>query len=108
VLASAGDSGDRFGADCFEAAWTLREMGLCVREARRPGEAEALFRRALEIREAKLGAEDVAVARTLHQMGRCLREAGRQVEAENHFRRALSIMEVAHDTTTGRTRSPDR
>eukprot|EP00752_Nemacystus_decipiens_P007557 g6751.t1 len=58
-------------------AVTLHELGVCVREAGRLGEAEALFRRALEIDEAKLSADDGGVAATLHKLvGVCERRVG--------------------------------
>ena len=42
----------KLGRDDVQVAVTLHEMGVCVREARRLGEAEMLFKRALEIFEA--------------------------------------------------------
>ncbi|CAM9154649.1 unnamed protein product, partial [Pylaiella littoralis] len=66
---------------------------LIKHQAERLGEAEELLRRALEIRETKLGA-DVQVAFTLHSLGQCVRQAGRLGEAEELFRRALEIKEA--------------
>eukprot|EP00752_Nemacystus_decipiens_P010888 g9681.t1 len=82
------------GGNDLQVAVTLQGLGRCVREAGRPGEAEALFRRALQINEAELGAGDPQVAVTLHELGRCVREAGRPGEAEALFRQALQINEA--------------
>eukprot|EP00903_Cladosiphon_okamuranus_P021654 g19908.t1 len=84
----------KLGADHVDVAWTLHELGVCVRGAGLPGEAEPLFRRILEIGEAKLGADDVDVAWTLHELGVCVRDAGRPGEAEPLFRRSLEIKEA--------------
>lgn len=67
---------------------------MCARLARRLGEAEALFKRVLEIEEAKLGRDDLQVAVTLHEMAVCVRQAGRPGEAEGVLKRALEIKET--------------
>ena len=66
----------------------------CVREAGRAGEAEELLRSAVEIEEAKLGAEDPQVAVTLNELGLGVWQAERAGEAEALFRRALKIKEA--------------
>eukprot|EP00752_Nemacystus_decipiens_P003237 g2995.t1 len=81
-------------------ALILHELGLCVRKAGRPGEAQGLLKRALSVRKAKLGADDQQVAWTLHELGVCEREAGRPGNAEKFIRQALGIKEAklgAHD-----------
>lgn len=63
------------GMDDPQVAETLPELGRYVREARQPGEAEALLRRALEIKEAELGTDDPQVATVLEELGRlCARD----------------------------------
>ena len=84
----------KLGAEDVEVAYTLHELGVCVREASRLEEAEGLLRRCLAIRESKLGPDDVQVAYTLHQLGVCVREAGRLAGAEALLRRCLAIEEA--------------
>lgn len=72
----------------------LHELGLYVRGVGRLREAEALYFRALEIKEVKVGADHMDVAATLHEPGRCVQEAGRPEDAGALFRRALEILEV--------------
>ncbi|CAN0259689.1 unnamed protein product [Scytosiphon promiscuus] len=71
-----------------------RQLGVCARQAGRPGEAEELYRRALEIVETKSEADDLQIAYTLHELGVCARKAGRPGEAEASFQRALEIREA--------------
>lgn len=68
-------------------------MGVYARQAGHE-KAEELLKRALKIREAKLGAGDPRVAVTLHELARCVRKAGRLGESEALFRRALEIRET--------------
>lgn len=75
-------------------AFTLQELGVCLRRAGRLTEAEGLLRRSLEIKEAKLILEGEQVAETLQQLGVCVREAGRPGEAEELLRRCLVIQEA--------------
>lgn len=44
----------------------MSELGRCALEAGRPLEAEGLFRRVLEIADARLEPDDVLVVVTLH------------------------------------------
>jgi len=61
---------------------------------RRRAEAEALFRRALVIREACYGPNDASVAIPLNNLGELLRISNRLAEAESLLRRALAIGEA--------------
>lgn len=70
------------GPDNLYVAFTLHCLGKCMRNAGRLREAEGLFKRALEIKGAKLGADDVGMSQTLQQMGVCARMDGRLGEAE--------------------------
>lgn len=67
---------------------------VCVRQIWLPGKAEELLRRALEIREAKLGGDHVDFAISLDEMSVCAPQVRRQVEAEELLRRALEIREA--------------
>ena len=83
----------------YQAVFVLAELGFCSQKAGRSkkakyGEAEALLRRALEIAEDKLGADDLQVAVTRRDLGWCLLEAGRPGDAEPVLRRALEIWEA--------------
>lgn len=49
-----------------QVAVTMSELGRCALEAGRPLEAEELFRRVLEIADARLEPDDVLVVVTLH------------------------------------------
>jgi len=53
-------------------------------------EAEKLYRRALMIREEKLGADHPHVATTLNNLGLFADKAGRTDEDEEFYRRALT------------------
>ena len=85
----------KLGPEDLQVAYTLHELGVCVREARRPEEAEGFLRRCLAIREIRLGPDDVEVAYTLHELGACVREARRLQEAEELLRRCLAIEEAS-------------
>lgn len=61
----------RLGATTCMLAYTLGEMGRCVRQAGRLGDAEALFQRALEVTKANLGPDDVALATLKEEMSWC-------------------------------------
>ena len=87
-------------------AYTLYQLGVCVREAGQLDEAEELLRRCLTIEEVKLGPEDVQVAYTLYELGVLVRQAGRLDEAEGMLSRCLAIREaqpVQHDLDLART-----
>ena len=70
------------------------ELGLLFKEKARYAEAEALFRRALAIREARYGPNDPSVATPLNNLAELLRVTNRLAEAESLLRRALAIGEA--------------
>lgn len=96
------------GRDDVRVAFTLHQLGQCLREVdlgseRYPGcvsgvgrnEAEGLFRRVAVIRRARLGPDNPQLAVTLFEQGRCVLEAGgRAEEALELFRQALIITEA--------------
>src|SRR5258708_28848259 len=55
-------------------------------------EAEALFNRALTIREKALGSSHPDVGQTLNNLGLLYRDQGKYVEAEELLKRALTII----------------
>src|SRR5262245_37874461 len=59
------------------------------------GEAEALYRRALAIREQAVGANHPNVADTLNDLGLVYKDQRKQGEAEGAYKRALAIYERA-------------
>lgn len=75
-------------------AFTLHKLGVCLLRGGQQDEAELHFRRALAIREAKLGSQDTLIEVTVQDLARCLFLAGRPAEAEVLFRKALSIREA--------------
>ena len=61
---------------------------------RKDDEAEPLYRRALEIREAQLGPDHPGVAQSLNNLAELLRDQAKDDEAEPLHRRALAIREA--------------
>ncbi len=57
------------------------------------GEAEPLYRRALEIKVGLLGRDHAEVALVLNNLGVLLREQGRTAEAESCFARCVPVLE---------------
>ncbi len=61
----------------------------------RLAEAEAEYRRALELREAELPAGDPEIAVSRSNLGLVVNSRGRHADAEVEFRKALALMEAA-------------
>ena len=59
----------KLGEGDLQVAYTLYELGVCLRGAMRYDEAEESLRQVLEIKKAKLGKDDLQVAYTLHEVG---------------------------------------
>ncbi|MFL6192565.1 MAG: tetratricopeptide repeat protein [Thermoanaerobaculia bacterium] len=76
------------GGDPLEVAATLVRLGVLARLSGQ-GDAEALFRRALAIHEARLGAVSPEVVDTLGKLGTSLAARGEFDEAERTLRRSL-------------------
>eukprot|EP00752_Nemacystus_decipiens_P008095 g7236.t1 len=91
LLVAQEDLSDGNGS--LDVASTLYNLGVCASKAGRTEEAEGLYRRALTIREEKLGVDHPHVASTLHNLGVCALEAGKMEEAKGFLRRALTIRE---------------
>jgi tetratricopeptide (TPR) repeat protein len=75
------------------ASQLMNQLGLFLKEQHRFTQAEALFRRALQIDEQTFGENDAMVAVGLNNLATLLQETNRLVEAEELLRRALAIDE---------------
>lgn len=85
---------DQLGqGDTLDTAHTLHQLGRCLRERGRMDDAEEFLRRALEIREVRLGKDDLRVANILYELAACIEPDYRQAEAESLWRRCLAIQE---------------
>jgi CHAT domain-containing protein/Tfp pilus assembly protein PilF len=76
-------------------ATSLNNLGGLYRDQGRWGEAEALFHRSLQMREAALGPAHPEVATSLNNLGGLYRDQGRWGEAEALFQRAIQMRETA-------------
>ena len=76
------------GAALSAGARSANDPGI---EAQRYAEAEALYRRAIEVSAAAFGPEHPAVARSFHNLGETLRREGRAAEGLEQLDRALEL-----------------
>jgi tetratricopeptide (TPR) repeat protein len=76
-------------------AWTLTSLAWIYWSQGRYGDAEALHKRALAIREQVLGESHPGVADSLNYLAHVYSTQGRYSEAEGLFKRALVILEKA-------------
>ena len=96
----------RFGASELPVAEAI-DMVAAVHEQREsPSLAEALERRALSIREARLGSEHPDVATTMTNLGRLLVSQGHFNQAELYLERSASILRVANDRAPETLQAP--
>ena len=65
---------------------------MLLKATNHPGEAEPLYRRALQIDEASLGKDHPTVATDLNNLASLLQDTNRPGEAEPLFRRSLIIL----------------
>jgi Tfp pilus assembly protein PilF len=68
-------------------------------------EAEALYRRALRIKETVLGPEHPELVTTLNNLGVFCADQNRPAEAEARYRWALAILESSVDAAHPRARA---
>ncbi len=80
-----------FTADNPSIANTLNVIGDVQRDQGRFAEAEATYRRALDLRERVLGPSATGVAETLTNYAELLRKMGRTTEADRMAARAAAI-----------------
>jgi DNA-binding SARP family transcriptional activator/tetratricopeptide (TPR) repeat protein len=78
-----------------EIAENIEALAALLRDTNRPGEAEPLLRRSVELCEAMAGPHDPSVAVALNELAILLHYANRLTEAEALYRRALAIDEKA-------------
>ena len=80
------------GDDNLEVAVTLHVLGLCVLDAGRHDDIEAVLRYVLKIMKDHPGEDNIQFSNTLHDLGLCLWDAGRQHdEVEDMLRQAVEI-----------------
>ena len=89
-----GAAASRFGEESLQYANGLGYLGVVLQGANRLDEAEALFKRALLLKEKVLGPENVGVADALHNLAELYRKQGRLAQAEPLYRRTLNIAEA--------------
>lgn len=77
-----------------QTATALHTYGVCAVAARRLGDAEEWFRKALKVEEDGGRTASSQTVSTLQELGRCVREAGRPEEARGLLKRALEIKEA--------------
>ena len=83
----------RLGVDHPNYGAALHQIADVYSAQGRYGEAQALFERALAIRERALGAASPALAPTINNLGVTYQNQGRYAEAEAVYRRALANYE---------------
>jgi tetratricopeptide (TPR) repeat protein len=98
VQARAGDSGEGAWPEHPDVAVLLYNLANVRTEQERYDEAEALYKRALAIREKALGPEHPDVAMLLSDWATSYEAQGRSEDAELLYVRALSIREKALGT----------
>jgi tetratricopeptide (TPR) repeat protein len=76
-----------------EAGRLLHEVASYLNSRARYSEAEALYQRALQIREQLLGLEDPQTADSLDGLANLYRDQGKYVQAKQLYQRALQIRE---------------
>jgi hypothetical protein len=86
-----------------DAAVLLDNLAMVLSDLGRPGEAAALHRRALAIREAALGPDHPDLALWLSNLAAALRNLGRPAEAEPLEVRALAIRTAVRERMPGPT-----
>jgi tetratricopeptide (TPR) repeat protein len=92
-LAQAVDDAEAIGPGDLRLAHSLGELAGFYRLQDRSADAEALFRRGLEIQEARLGRNHPAVGETLNNLAEVHRIDGRFDDAEPLYHRSLAILE---------------
>jgi len=86
-------------AECYEVGWQsvsllFNQMGVYLMSRAAYSDAEPLYQRALDIKEALLGNYHPDVATSLNNLGEVLQAQGKYAEAEPLYRRALDIREA--------------
>jgi len=92
---AAGEAAQKEKPDEAKFAELLSQTGHLYRAMGKYEEAEAIYRRALGIRERVVGPESTKVAKSLNALGYCLMMTDRNDDAEACITRALRIREKA-------------
>ena len=79
------------------AASAMELLADCQHELGQPGDATALCKEALQIRERALGTSHCYVANTLNRLGASYLDAGQPNEASGAFHRAIEIIQAVGD-----------
>jgi serine/threonine protein kinase/Tfp pilus assembly protein PilF len=82
----------KYGRHPFVAG-QLTNLGALLEDAKRPAEAEAAYREALDIGIATLGEDHDVVTSTMNNLGLLLSNRGNYAEAQTFMRRALAVDE---------------
>jgi len=101
VLRAAIELAERFGPTDPRLAKSLYRLGVFERDRGDYAEAEALLRRAWQIREASLGPTDPDVARSLEALGQLYQMRGDHSQAEEMYKRALKLVSEGGGGSTG-------
>jgi TonB family protein len=95
-FAAAVADAERPDADAEHLAASLATQAQLLYQAKRYAEAAPLFRRALEVRERREGADAPSLVPVLHNVAAVHLAMGDSAAAEPLLRRALSILERVH------------
>lgn len=79
-----------FPPDDIRRARTLNDLGLVLEQSGKPAAAEPLLKKALQIRESKLGKTE-PTADTLYNLGNLYRDQQKLKDAESSYMRAIAI-----------------
>lgn len=83
--------------DAVQQSQDLNSLGVSLDAQGNQGEAEKLYRQALELRQAKLGNSAPELAELLNNLGRIYYMKGQWGEAEAFYRRSIAIDEKSAD-----------
>jgi len=79
------------GPEHADVAEAVHELGLTLKLANRPDDAEPLYQQALDMRRRLLPADDPGIAESLNDLGTLRFDQGRYAEAAAFFREALAL-----------------
>lgn len=80
-----------FPADDVRVARTQNNLGVVLEQSGKYAEAESLYKKALQIRQAKLGKNDPAIADTVNNLANLYKDRNKYTEAEPLYMKAIAI-----------------
>ena len=83
-----------YGAEHFETATTLVNLGVVMRQLGRFDDAKKYLEQSLRIQEKHYGTESIETATTLVNLGVVMQQLGNLKEAKEYLERALKIQEA--------------